>query len=442
MKTATEPTFLYPQSRQFPFDEVCEQIVRALEERGWDVPGLSLDFRVYGTGDEKYRVLSSIRGEDFQLRFGRPQGRLGTWNDTAAISEIQIPRMELHVYEDESGPTLMVYVGRRWKAHKKNFFQGIKVNSKLNREPRRYVKYKGACNCHASNGASFDGISLIKALLGRDSNAMAAMTHTHPGCRSPYLVADNDLDREYAPRGREPRLYNTQKMFARFTAYLETTVLPMILASPLADASEFFTVNTTPWSDELTTQLGPIYCFGEHRDADRVVRAISDINGIEAGERYALMGNGYRLAPLYTPSDGVPEIAYDGLKWCTFGAVTSKTPIDTLNVPGHYRWSDREQYVFRVTPSHTDGVYVADHAPFDQRRSELFKEIKPRDRLTDAELSQADQARARTIMPIEEYRQMVQANPGSAYEQPIVLINRELGFDEVELVSGPWPERR
>jgi hypothetical protein len=85
-----------------------------------------------------------------------------------------------------------------------------------------------------------------------------------------------------------------------------------------------------------------------------------------------------------------------------------------------------------VSPTRADGIYVADHAPYEKRREELFEEIKPRDRLTDAELAEADRARARTIVPVAEY--------AGGYEQPVVLINRELDFDEVELVSGPWPE--
>ena len=88
MTTATsmEPRFLYPQSRQFPFDEVCEQIVRALEERNWSVPGITVDFDVYGTGDEKYRLVRHIKGDDFKLWFCRPQALMGRWNDTAAVT--------------------------------------------------------------------------------------------------------------------------------------------------------------------------------------------------------------------------------------------------------------------------------------------------------------------------------------------------------------------
>lgn len=345
MTTATEPRFLYPQSRRYPFDEVCEQIVRALDERGWDVPGLSLKFDTYGSGAQKYRLLRSITGDDFKLRFGRVQGNLGRWNDTAAISYIMIPGKEIHVYENMS-------------------------------EMRTEVDF-----------------------------------------------------------------------FAEFAQYLTDNVLTIILARPLVDPQDYlppeelFRTIPNPWTAELTAHVGPIYTFGGHEDALRIHQGKADSHELEPANRYAFIGSGYRLASLRVPDNGqMPEVAYDGFKWCAIGEVSAETPIDRLNVPGHYRWPDREMFVFRVAPNRVDGVYVADHAVWEKRRRELFEQIKPRDRLTEEEVNQAHQARACTIMPIVEYALMTQADPTATYEQPIVLINRELDFDEVELVSGPWPE--
>jgi hypothetical protein len=361
--TATEPTFLYPHSRQFPFDEVCEQIVRALEERNY--------------------------------------------NDTAAVTEIVIPRKELHVYDDESGPTFRVYVGKNWPKDQERWFNGSKVNSKLNGEPRWYLQYSGGCFC-----------------------GQAGTLHIHTGQRNAMLVHTNDLGREYDRKGREPKQYYTKTVFLEFTKWLESNVLAWILKTTRADQKiDVFRESITSYPDHL----GPIFCFGENKDAHRVHTGRTKPEELEASDRYGFTGGGYRLMSLGTGNDGtVPEIAYDGFKWCAFGEIDGQTPIDTLDVPGHYRWSDREQYVFRVIPNRADGIYVADHALFDKRRGELFEEIKPRDRLTDAEVAEATRARARTIVPITEY--------AGGYEQPVVLIGRELDFDEVELISGPWPE--
>jgi hypothetical protein len=200
--TATEPTFLYPHSRQFPFDEVCEQIVRALEERNWNVPGISVEFDVYGTGDEKYRMVRHIKGQNFKLWFCRVQGNMGHYNDTAAVTEIVIPRKELHVYDDESGPTFRVYVGKNWPKDQERWFNGSKVNSKLNGEPRWYLQYSGGCFC-----------------------GQAGTLHIHTGQRNAMLVHTNDLGREYDRKGREPKQYYTKTVFLEFTKWLESNVL-------------------------------------------------------------------------------------------------------------------------------------------------------------------------------------------------------------------------
>ena len=426
----TEPTFLYPKARQFPFDEVCEQIVRALEERNWNVPGITVDFGVYGSGAEKYRTVRTIKGEDFKLWFCRVQARMGKWNDTAAITEIIIPEKELHVYDDESGPTYIVYAGLDWESDKGWFFTSSKVNSKLRGEPRQYLKYKAGCNCSRTNGASFPAIGFLTAALTDDTQATARMHHTHSGQRSPLLIHDNDLDREYDPEEGEIQAYRTEDVFAEFTQWLQRNVLPRIEAQPIPSEMEIlFRKERTAFPDTI----GPVFCFGEGRDATRVHAGKLNTSDLEPSDRYALSVSGYRLLALNVSNDGtVPDVAYDGFKWCGLGEVTEMTAIDALEIPGHSKWTDRERFVFKITPNRADDIYVADNAPYETRRDELFKEIKPRDRLTDTEIAEAERARARTIVPISEY--------AGGYMQPVVLVGRELEFDEVELVSGPWPE--
>lgn len=430
----TEPTFLYPKSRQFPFDEVCEQIVRALEERNWSVPGITVDFDVYGTGAQKYRLVRYIKGDGFKVYFGRPQARMGNWNDTAAVTEIVIPQQELHVYDDESGPTYYVYVGDDWDADKEQFLNGSKVNSKLNGKPRMYLMYKGGCDCQAKAGASVSAMGFFDAWLSRDAEKLAALNHTHPGCRSPMLVHDNDLDREYEPKGGEATSYRTNDVFTEFTRWLEDNLLAQILAQPVPDEKvDFFRETVTPYTDTV----GPIFCFGDRKDARRVHQGKLGINELLPSDRYAFQGGGYRLVAFSDGDGNVPEVAYDGFLWCGVGEVTDETSIDTLDIPGHSRWSDREQqFVLRVSPNRADGVYVADHSAYELRRRELRDEAArqgdPDRDFTRDEVRDFVSARGRTIVPISEY--------AGGYEQPVVLVNRELDFDEVELVSGPWPE--
>lgn len=208
MSVGTRPAFLYPCSRQFPFDEVSERIVRALEARNWNVPGIRVTFRTAGDGVSQ--MVDSIAGDGFRLWFCRVQRSMGHWNDTAAVTELAIPGRELHVHDNEDGPTYYVYVGGNWSADKERFISYGKVNSKLNREPRMYLRYKGQCGCGGARG----------------------MAHTHRGRRSSLLVHDNDLGREYDPEGDEPRSYRTDQVFAAFTRWLKSDLLARIEAVP------------------------------------------------------------------------------------------------------------------------------------------------------------------------------------------------------------------
>lgn len=218
--------FLYPVSRQYPFDEVCSKIVHELEMRAWRVPGLTVEFRGYG----RYRLVSSITGPSFRLGFCRVQRAIpgGQWNDTAGVSEIIIPKMQLNVYEDESGPTLYLYVGSDWERDRARFMNSVKVNSKLLGEPRMYLQYHGECHCGGDEGnRTYGAHDLLGTLTGRGRGAgsLQHMRHTHTGRRSPLLAHTNDLGREYDPRRGEPRLFETAKVMEQFRRYLEDVVL-------------------------------------------------------------------------------------------------------------------------------------------------------------------------------------------------------------------------
>lgn len=411
--------FLYPTSRQYPVDGACIMIVQALEARNFSVPGLKIEFQTYGSGAQKMRYVSTVEGEDFWIHFSRRQRPMpgGRWNDTAAVCDIVIPHKKLSVYEDESGPTLKIYVGTDWESDRKRFTHGALVNAKLNGEPRTYVRYSGCCMCRGDR------------------------QHFHSGRRAPILLADNDLRREYDPEGDEPPYFQTSDVMDEFRRYL-LGVLAKILEYPQAQLEP----HEQPASIPFPEGLGSLFCFAERDDADRIEVGQQNLSELALHERYGLSGGGYRLLALNVRNDGtVPEIAYEGFLWCGIGAVTSldasgkeiPLPIKTLEEPGHYR-NDRERYVVRISPKLANDIYVADHAAYELRRQEIWKEIverrdpdfllsQCRDRLTDAEVNDFLRARARTIVPIHEYK--------GGFVSPVVLIGRELDFDEVELVS-------
>lgn len=385
--------FLYPKSRQYPFDEVCERIVKEIEQRAWDIPGVTVEFDTYGTGDATYRYVSNIEGDDFRLHFCRPQGLLAPerkWNDIAAVNRLVIPRHELTVYDDESGPTLAVYVGNDWDADKQAFKHGLKVNSKLYEQPRTYLLYHG---------------------------------HGYNRRRAGALAHNNDLGREYELEPGDIPFYETAVLFERFRLWLEDHVLSSILDAPVRPFVEPPTPDPTPMPAGFD-----LFCFGEHSDADRITKGADN----PPSDRYG-MQQSYRLANLGVRNDGTfNEVAYDGFVWCGIGAVDATTQITALDIPGFYRWSDRFRYLLRVRPKHADGVWVADMGAREVYKQKVFDEHPEQDRLDDQQFAEFERMSPRSLVPITEYR--------GGYTSPVVLINRELSLDEVDMVSGPHPD--
>ena len=387
--------FLYPKSRQFPFDEVSEQIVRALHARDWKVPGFVVEFRDYGSGAQKLRYVSKIESDpsaidlgqhDVLIDFGRPQGTLpgGRLNDCAAVNEVRLSRRALRVYEDESGPTYNVYVGDAWESDRRTWWS--RPNARLNKEPRLCVSYSGQSGYRNTRAAT--------------------------------LVAVED-HREHAPEGNEPRGYRTDVVMGEVRAYLQD-ILATIEAFPVADVVADVCAEPPPIL--FPSGIGPFFAYGEGRDAHRIAKGKKCLDDLLPADRYGMDANGYRLAPLGIKSGAdLPEVAFDGFLWC------GTTP----NVPGeHGRWS-ADQLV-KLTPKDARGVYVADHAVYEKRRAVLAAAIQgKRDSFTQEEVNDFIRARACTIVPITEYK--------GGYEDPVYLINRELGFDEVEVI-GTRPE--
>lgn len=141
-----------------------------------------------------------------------------------------------------------------------------------------------------------------------------------------------------------------------------------------------------------------------------------------------MTNSGWRLAPLdIKRGPDLPEVAFDGFLWC--GAIGTAG----WRIPGEHS-SSFADHLIKLTPKDSRGIYVADHAVYEKRRQELASAIS-RDRpyFTAVEVNDFIRARACTIVPLAEYK--------GGYEDPVYLINRELSFDEVEVI-GPRPGRR
>jgi hypothetical protein len=197
-----QPTFVKPSRAQFgQLDTVCNTIVEELEKRNFDIPNLSVEFCLnYQKGSI---TVCEVIGEDFKLFFAG--NRIYTMN---------IPQKELSVFDDNSGPTLNVYVGNCWKRDKEEFMNGSKVNSKLDGEPKLYLRYNGAFGLPNSE-----------------------LSHCYPSSWKnhlrPYLIHNNDLGHD--PDEGEATFYSTSAVFDEFSNWLEKNVLEYILSFPVQD---------------------------------------------------------------------------------------------------------------------------------------------------------------------------------------------------------------
>jgi len=378
--TRPEPTMLYPFSRQYPFDEVGTQIVQALEERNWEIPGIIVEFRAYGSGEALYRYITKISGKDFTLEFGRAQGVHRHDNNIAAISRVAYPKRDISVYEDESGPTFAEYIGDNWEADREQF---LRYGRKFDSKDDMYVSFRA--------------------------------TPRHNTRRSPNL----------AERNGGFRRYKTDDVYNDATVWLIENVLRVIEAQPTVQPDySRFNVADIP----LPSNLSPLYTFGGYGDAVRIRQGQTDRTELYGRDRYALKPS-YRWVTLSSHDEENPitEAAYDGYVWCAFGEVTSESTFEEMDIPGYPRWN--EKFIYRVTLNRANNVYVGDQGAFEQRQNELFASAKAagRDRLTDAEMNEMYVARGHMFVPITEY--------DGSFTNPVVLVGRELGFDEVELVS-------
>jgi len=399
--------FIVPSGMQFPFDFVGSQIVNELRKRNWNVPGINVEFDVWGTGAGKCRRVSYISGDDFRIYYGLRTERSMTGRKMiTSPTNIVIPYLDLRVYEDESGPTLYTYVGKDWEADKKKFINGIKVHSKMDRKPRTYLHYSGGWKRPDEKGFQY----------------------TRESLRSPYLVHDNDLGREYDPQGSEPRFFRTEKIFTRVTKWLEENILSKILEIPVAEVIEdiFVPEPVIPFPN-ISLNL---FTFCSCESAERIKKGKENSFELKESERYALTQN-LRLVEWGVPDDGTfSKMAYDGFQWVGMQAepINPQKPMKEFEIPGYYQGTF-DYFVLQMKPNRANEVYVVDYGRGAEYRDEIFRQNPKKDTLTNGEYHELKRVIARTMIPITEYK--------FNYIKPTIVIRREIDLDEVEIISGP-----
>lgn len=376
-----QPKFVYPSSRQFPFDALGSRIINELELRYWKVPGLTITVDIYGTGKEKFQKISDIEGKDFLLHF-----------DYEGLRHIIIPYIDLSVYSDESGPSLRYYVGHNMEKDSQWWKHGLKVNSKLHGDPKKYLRYEG---------------------------------YGYKNKRSEYLNHTTDLDREYDRELSEPDRLKVDDIFEEINDYLQT-ILDYILQYPELNYDEVPPLEAKK-EVKYNGIFSKVYAPIDYRMKAHILE-YQNGGSIEDSHFYAV-GPSRRLCALSIIGGGTDfnEVCYDGFVWAdpniTNKNIKSSDDLLVNVAESQSTLGFEENSVAVIKILYSNDVYVVDDAEFEKTRQEFFKHT---DRLTDDELNQCYVARAKTLVPIDKYT--------GGYDCPIVLFNREVEFDEIESI--------
>jgi len=380
-----EVTFLYPEQERFPIDPIAITIVKELEKRNFTILGLDIHLRTYGAGNCYVGHVDSIIGPNFRVKFCRGQGKLpgGEWYDTAAISKVHFNKKYIELFGDSRTINLATYVGMDWDKDRDWFLNAFgMVNAKLNNEPRRYLKYSGIDK----------------------------------------LRHDDDLGREYDPID-EPWEFHASEIFSECIDFLQKEVLDIILKTP--EVKERIKPFKTEEAIPFPEHLGDLYCFADRSTAVRVKYRDNPEVFVRRPHPYAHKGRGASLCDGYTLGDDCPKEAKGSFLWCNMGEISDPIDMSSYRFPEELR--EHEGYLFRIRPTHANHIYVVDHAPYKRRRQEICDAFPHTKRFTREQVIDFISARARTLVPIQHY--------AGGYEEPYVLIKREIGYDEMELVQ-------
>ena len=394
-----EPQFYWPESDEnarYPngMARAGALLVKELARVGWDVPNIDVEIDTYGAGENLIRTVRRISGvtEDgpFELRFNGPEGRIGRFNICKGLQEATIPPgIEIHFYDDRSGPTAYLYTGRRWKQDGAEFIRNLKVNSKLRGDKRLYLKYSGRGGC---------GV----------------------------LRHDHDLNREYSPKRFEPSSLDSVEI-ARDVAKFVDGLRASLARLPTAPGAD----DVTPQGDANMRRMArvemipapedfpPLYTWVERNDAYRIRGG----NPNEPEQRYGLSGNGWRLCNYGVHADGLHPRAHDGFTYASADPAAERA--------GQVVYGAKDESVPAVVRlKWLNDVFVVDNAKYDQVRKEVWRkaESEGRDRITDAEVNRCIAATGLTMVPVTEY--------AGGYEKPVYLIGRQTAIEEVRLVRG------
>ena len=449
------PELVVPKDERYSFDKTVQKIIEALRKRNWQVPGITVKFAISGSGFEKQTYVERIIGrgmaknekdasgalpistdyngevELFVLEFGRDKGR--------GIREIIFREEQLDLGYSGHEFTYKLYVGPG------SSYYPPKIDEFTAETERLWYLALDTLE----NQAEMPDEEKAREMFMHSN--LVSMRHFHePRIALLYegsdysgedgCVVNSQLNEEdYKALPSEPQQLRVSIVFDHFGKRLKK-ILKHIEEFPTAQAVDefaYYTPEPLVPIGAVSHPLDEMYTVVNLQDYCRIIGAKKDGGcTLPKNMRYVLRGR-VRLAPLDLL--GAPEIAYDGFCWC--GHLTASWYELASDKELRYRNGVLDipycpslaglsclRGLLRISPKYANGCYVVDGAAYMKVREEIEQTVgKTRDHFTPEEMNAMWLARALTIVPLERY--------DGTYEKPILLVNRELDFDEVEPIG-------
>jgi len=216
----------YPTDADFAFslEGVSWEILRRVEAREFDVPGINM---IWG---DMYDTGLTLRGQDFVLEFGQVQKRMAPPSGSPILVRAITPGNELTLWHGDHLLTYVRYANTDWLRDRDWFLsESFKCHGQAHDRPR-FLRYESRCDCSDFQGAIFSGIEpLVAFMSGKGELSPRNTPHTHRDrWACPLLAFDNHYQSEYEPiEGHEPTVCRTDEVVGEMYNWL-SQLLPTI----------------------------------------------------------------------------------------------------------------------------------------------------------------------------------------------------------------------
>ena len=402
MKTANSaiPTpfaynLLTPCAYEYPFDRPAQRIFEVFRHHNWDIPGCKVEFIRDLTGKEKVVKVRRIVGSNFMLEFSRAY-RGGGPRRALEVGMIHVGKKAIQVFEDSGTFVAMLYRGNNeeWERDKTFFLREHQIG------------------------------------LFSHSNDCGLPIKYFESRKRQWTEAD------FVPQNR------------RYGEALEETFPVSDLVNEVAEdlqkvASELWALPCPEFNENahLTQELiefkspfkGDLFAFCEHSGYMHL-KDISHKQAVDDAEDYGLSPDDatHGLQTLWF-GDWKPEWGYDlRFIWSKFiWCFKANTGYLNKEAPWQVRRADliERGYPVKIKPRWANNIFVVDEGVYWKELERFIKNLPPeRTHYNITEAKNACRAIEASLIPITEYK-------AGRYKKPLVLIGRELGRNEVELLT-------